>query len=232
MESTRGSPEPNAIGAGASKSHSTDFEHTYPKQEFQRSWLSAEWVAAAEAGWSDPHLDAWMQAQGVPGPSKISAFGYPAGLSVYGLASVETEANGLYHPHASGRPAIIMPTCLYGPELEPEDMIAWRSNEPSRVWRRAGAASILDPWSVDRATWASLDEPLTVHETPLAWLQSGCRGTVILDWTARLFLTFSGVREIVADLPVERASELQRLIRPAAYETASISLPSSRLEAA
>lgn len=189
--------------------------------------LRAEWMAAAERGISDRRLDDYLNAQGV-NSSLLSAFGYPTGVCVVGLMNIDADPDGWFEPNPDGRPAIVMPTMLYD-GMEPEDLIAWRSDSPGTVWRRTGASEVLDPWSLHLSTLEAIDAPLTVLETPLAWLKSGCSGAVVLDWSEHLFLTFSGVRSIVADLPIDKAENLERMISPKAYPVASISLPESRM---
>ena len=190
--------------------------------------MKDEWEKAVENGWKDKRLEHWFSAQGV-NINRLSAFGFNPGINIIGLMSVEADPDGYYQPHPDGKPAIIMPTCL-NENMEPEDLIAWRSDSPATVWRRSGNADVLDPWSVFRTTIPSLEESLTIHETPLDWLISGCNGCVILDWSERLFLTFTGVHRIIADLPFRSIERLEFLMSPKAFKTASISVPEQRME--
>ncbi len=58
------------------------------------------------------------------------------------------------------------------------DLITWRPTEPGRWWYRWGCDSpaLGDEYVED----AHALGPLYCHRTPLDWLRSGCRGTVLL----------------------------------------------------
>ena len=87
-----------------------------------------------------------------------------------------------------GVPAIIQPVWR-GPAPSIEcavdypilaDLIAWRPAEPFRWWYKWGCdtPALGDEYVED----AHAVGPLFCHLTPLAWLRSGCRGTVLLHF--------------------------------------------------
>ncbi len=102
----------------------------------------------------------------------------------------------LYMPAPDGFPVLIMaiwapaPPSIYTVVESPEilDLLALRLDQPETWWRRVGEPGLVlgeDRYlaAVDGAT------PLSVFDSPLAWLQGGCDGVVLLDdaearWTA------------------------------------------------
>ncbi len=97
-----------------------------------------------------------------------------------------------------GSPAIIQgvwrgpaPSIQYGvkrPILA--DLIAWHPAEPLRWWYRWGCdtPTLGDEYVAD----AHAVGPLFCHVTPLAWLRSGCVGTVLLEFAEHYALEFGG----------------------------------------
>jgi hypothetical protein len=61
------------------------------------------------------------------------------------------------------------------------DLVAWPVADFTRVRRMFGRADCLGSWNIASAASYVLDTPLMVYRTPLAWLQAGCRGVVVLD---------------------------------------------------
>ena len=97
-----------------------------------------------------------------------------------GAARVVTASDGLFEFHDAGEIAIVVP------EGEPEwpgwawidDLIAFKLDSPERWWRRRAEVDLLGtsnitPWRLS---------PLTIHDTPLSWLQAGADGVAIVDW--------------------------------------------------
>ena len=88
----------------------------------------------------------------------------------------------------SGTPAVIQPVwrgpapSIYQGVEHPvlADLIAWRPAEPARWWYRWGCdtPALGDEYVED----AHALGPLYCHRTPLDWLRSGCRGTVLLEF--------------------------------------------------
>ena len=57
-------------------------------------------------------------------------------------------------------------------------MIAFKPAEPGRWWRRLGEVQILGAQNIRPEPVF----PLTLHDTPLSWLQAGARGVCVIDW--------------------------------------------------
>lgn len=69
------------------------------------------------------------------------------------------------------------------------DLCAFSVSNPCRFGTAMGAAPVLGMTNITNpASWA-FGDLLPIHHTPLEWLQSGCRGVVILD--------YRGAREIL-----------------------------------
>ncbi len=122
-----------------------------------------------------------------------------AGLARLGIDRIiANRAGGLAWSHItifgrgfdlspSGTPAVIQPVWR-GPAPSMEcgvdvpildELIAWRAANPGQWWYRWDADfPALGDHYVDAAHVAG--DPLTCHMTPLDWLRSGCRGTVLL----------------------------------------------------
>ena len=68
------------------------------------------------------------------------------------------------------------------------DLIAWRPAEPGRWWHRwdCDTPALGDEYVED----AHAVGPLFCHLTPLDWLRSGCRGTVLLHFAEHFALEF------------------------------------------
>lgn len=87
-----------------------------------------------------------------------------------------------YQPHPDGEWCFLTPVIIFRPdtiynaddsEAEVIDIVAWHPATPGRWATRRGAGTVLG--DIDLA------ETLFVHQTPLAWLRSGCRGVCFLD---------------------------------------------------
>ncbi|UIJ72357.1 hypothetical protein [Aurantimonas sp. HBX-1] len=61
------------------------------------------------------------------------------------------------------------------------DLIAWPLNDPSRFLSMFGAASMLGIRNVTSSGEYIFNAPLRIWRTPLRWLQSGCRGAVVVN---------------------------------------------------
>ena len=102
------------------------------------------------------------------------------GSQEIGDGRIVTHSSGLFEFHDDGEPALIVP------EGEPEwpgwaeiyDLVVFKPDNPGRWWRRRGDADLLGasnirPWRLS---------PLTIHETPLSWLQAGADGICVINW--------------------------------------------------
>ena len=94
----------------------------------------------------------------------------------------------LYMPSADGFPAIILaiwspaPPSIYCAVENPKilDLLALRLDQPETWWRRVAEPGLVlgeDQYLDSIETGA----PLKVFDSPLAWLRSGCQGSVFLD---------------------------------------------------
>lgn len=64
------------------------------------------------------------------------------------------------------------------------DVVAWSLDQPDRFLTLTGAAPALGMAAAANPATYALGFPLRLHRTPLAWLQAGCDGAVILDQAA------------------------------------------------
>jgi len=95
-----------------------------------------------------------------------------------GIAPARGESDGLYSPD-QGPLHVIQPLHSGGVLV---DLVAWRSDAPTRTWLRTGAGWALGEHELCDFS-ACTGAPL-LHASPLDWLRAGGRGAVILDWTA------------------------------------------------
>ncbi|MDX7950492.1 hypothetical protein P7D22_04770 [Lichenihabitans sp. Uapishka_5] len=107
------------------------------------------------------------------------------------------------------------------------DVVAWPVEQPAHWWTLSGFAPALGmAHAINGATY-SFGGALHLHRTPLAWLQAGCNGAVILDPSV-------GARWLL-DLPAPRiaaeddahACEIMRA-RQALTERQTIVVPQGR----
>ena len=107
------------------------------------------------------------------------------------------------------------------------DVVAWPVEQPAHWWTLSGFASALGMAHAANAATYSFGGALHLHRTPLAWLQAGCDGAVILD-------PATGARWLL-DLPAPRiateddahAREIMRA-RQALTERQTIVVPQGR----
>ncbi len=105
----------------------------------------------------------------------------------------------LYMPSPAGFPAVILavwspaPPSIYTIVENPEilDLIALRLDQPSTWWRRIGEVGLVlgEDHYLDAI---ETGVPVTVLDSPVAWLQGNCDGIVFLDdaearWSAERF---------------------------------------------
>ena len=108
---------------------------------------------------------------------ELIALGVPADITSF-IGAVEIRpSDGLYEPDPGGEPAWVIP-CFH--DNETVDLLAFKSDEPSRWWLRLGACAFLGG---DALGDVVMDEPVRVFRTPLTWLQAGAppNGLVVLD---------------------------------------------------
>ena len=140
-----------------------------------------------------------------------------------GVARIVATSDGLFEFHDDGDRAVIVP------EGEPEvpawdeihDLIAFLPAEPSRWWRRRGdvdvlGASNITPWRLS---------PLTIHETPLSWVQAGADGVCIVNWALDPIVTLERARHLEVETPA-----LKKRLESRVQEVALASFDISVLE--
>ena len=157
------------------------------------SALLQEFVAA-NAQLHDGCVD-WVMRQGVP-ESAI----WKTGNAVVGVGRIEM-AGPYFEFNPDGYTAIILavtwlsePTTYEDPLDTLGDLVAWRSADPSKWSLRRCVATILAPEAIERAV--HFDQPLCMWESPLAWLQKGMVGSVILDNRTDLQFWLGNVKRI------------------------------------
>ncbi len=105
-----------------------------------------------------------------------------------GLAVTRTSTTGrLWAPSPTGTPAFILPVwngsapSIYCGVENPVliDMLAWRPADPACWWYRTGEGAVLGLDNLDLAHTEGW--PISLHRSPLEWLQADCRGAVLLD---------------------------------------------------
>jgi len=147
------------------------------------------------------HLAA-LQAAGVPD----TTFSLP----MVGMTSIQTHSGGLFDIVDDGDLAVIVPVGEWdGLNWQLEDLIAFMLDDPTRWWRRLGAADVLG--NVEGFTI----EPKTLHLTPLDWLRAGGTGLVILDWSRDAIDLLQGAG------PIAAAESLKNLVYAAAARSAA-----------
>ena len=138
-----------------------------------------------------------------------------------GVAKVQTFPSGFYEPNddgdnvliaAEGRPASPIWDTL-------DDLIAFDPKAPGRWWRRHGEVQFLGGYNIR----VEPTFPLTIHETPLSWIQAGAQGLCIVDWSfdPERFL-YAGPLEVESD---QLKARLEKRIRQAAAERFEIVVP-------
>lgn len=176
--------------------------------------LFAEFDIAVE-GFTSAHADLLVEYYGVPSDAWLAA-----PRSAIGAMRIMTYGDGTWQPDELGRLHLIVVTNLMvvggghliacdergepvydGPpgELEFEDLLAFRPEQPERWWCRLGIARWLGGYELARRAVGVMNwvvepdlapdihntaEPLQLHRTPLSWLRSNCQGAVPLTQCA------------------------------------------------
>ncbi len=116
-----------------------------------------------------------------------------------GVARIVTTSDGFFEFHETGARAAIVPEGV--PEWpawdEIHDLVAFMPDNPSRWWQRRGdvdllGASNITPWRLS---------PLTIHETPLSWVQAGADGVCIVNWALDPIVTLERARHLEVETP-------------------------------
>ena len=91
----------------------------------------------------------------------------------------------LWHPHPDGRAMIILPVWrepgpLYNDDPRLIDLLAFTVEQPTLWFYRDGVAGlILGDGHLAHSIGSMV--PVSLFNTPIAWLRAGCQGAVILE---------------------------------------------------
>lgn len=148
---------------------------------------------------------------GLPALAEVLGVTRAAIQNAGGIGVFRVDTTGRYFgPAASGGDLVaIVPVFEIGPDGEAAlvDLVAFRTNDPSRTWIRTGLARALGLWYADaiRAAtpiWRLPSDPpppvLKLYATPLSWLHAACNGACILN-TVWVDYVLSGVEAVVAE---------------------------------
>ena len=136
-----------------------------------------------------------------------------------GMARIQPHRGGLFDVVDDGDLAVLQPVGEWdGLNWVLEDLVAFHLDRPDRWWLRRGAVQILGAQNIRPEPVF----PLTLHDTPLSWLQAGAGGVCVIDWRVdpERFL-YAG--PIEADSPSLKA-RLERRIQSAALAKFNISV--------
>ncbi|MEW5876304.1 MAG: hypothetical protein AB1752_14135 [Candidatus Zixiibacteriota bacterium] len=128
------------------------------------------------------------------GADRLAILSWPL-FGAVGVSSIVPQGDGLYRPGRIGTRAIILGVRDESTS-EIIDLLAFPPERPDHWRRRTGLAMFLGEAAVSRA--AFMGEPIDVFPDPLAWLQAGAFGCVILDPTISLRFWFAGIPELRA----------------------------------
>lgn len=181
--------------------------------------LTAEFIAAVN------NVPAWVESQAVKAAAVCppKPFHENCSFPPFGVAKSETFSDGTYQPSPEGKYAVVTPSNGYEvPGHDYEDLVCWFPEKPSRWWRRLGIATALNEWAIHRAI--GCNEPLTLHRTPWAWLQSNGNGAVILDLNADVRALLAGVPRVIAS-SLDHGKQIERWLRRRPPELPKIHVP-------
>lgn len=178
--------------------------------------LKAEFEAAVDRV-RQSHLDR-LQALNVT-PAAIAHLNLSG--PAFGVVNADPDRDGLYQP-GEGPLHLVMPVHEGGGLV---DLVAWRSDDPTRWWLRTGLGWLLNADACIASRWDG--DHLTLHATPLDWLRAGEGGAweaggVVLDFDApdlralRCFDTITCATDWLA------ATLRRSLAKPARMPTISI----------
>jgi hypothetical protein len=121
------------------------------------------------------------------------------------------DGDQMFSFDSEGEPSVVIEALLFDGQREPStaDLVAWPMGAPEAFCTAMGrddGADVLGPVNMIQRGGM----PLRVHQTPLAWLRSGCEGCCLLKPGARHWLERAGGPFIVED--VEHGRDLRDLL--------------------
>ena len=108
------------------------------------------------------------------------------------MVRIEPRPDGMFRPTESGQWAVTLGVDDCEGRLI--DFVAYFLNAPGRWWLRRNEIPILGAEAISRAEFSR--RPLSLYETPHAWLLARGRGAVVLDWGCDLHEIFKLVPRI------------------------------------
>jgi hypothetical protein len=122
--------------------------------------------------------DRWLRHQGVDLPAALNLAGPIIESDICALP-------GALFSFAGNRPDFFPAFVHFARDRDAEtevDLIAWTRDRPQHVLRYFAYADCLASDQVENPTTYFAGAGLLLHESPLDWLRSGCRGAVVLDF--------------------------------------------------
>ncbi len=94
------------------------------------------------------------------------------------------------------------------------DLVAWPVADPLDIRTLCGAVSMVGLWAALNPGTYTLNYPLIMHRTPLAWLQADCEGAavVIPKLAARTFLEITDIGGRLGAQDATHACEQQKML--------------------
>lgn len=98
-----------------------------------------------------------------------------------GVVRASVDKRDFWTPDEGGKRLLVTPLIEDGATT---DIIAFDPKEPNAWFLRTGNGWALGADAVRRASdpWPT-DHPIIIHATPMQWLQSGCDGACVTQWT-------------------------------------------------
>ncbi len=134
------------------------------------------------------------------------------------MTSIDPRSDGTFRPNERGQWALTLSVDDCDGQLR--DFVAYFLNNPGRWWLRRDQSLILGVEEISRTEF--FQRPLSLFETPHAWLPGRGRGAVVLDWGCDL----RGIFEAVPRIHCQSAELRDRLRRSFWKSLPTITAPS------
>ncbi len=108
------------------------------------------------------------------------------------MTRIEAQPDGTFRPNVSGQWAVTL--AVDDREGRLADFVAYLLGAPGRWWLRRNELLILGVEEISRAEF--YQRPLSLYETPHAWLLARGQGSCVLDWGVDLRGIFEGVPRV------------------------------------